>query len=65
MHKQDTWEVQIFVLSSGKMKIHDKVDKCKSKMQKQLLLQAGEQVGAVSSVEEASLVRRWEMFYIF
>ena len=47
------------------MKIHDKVDKCKSKMQKQLLLQAGEQVGAVSSVEEASLVRRWEIFYIF
>ena len=34
--------------------------KYKSKVQKQLLSQAGEQVGAVSSVEEASLVRRSE-----
>ena len=34
--------------------------KYKSKVQMQLLSQAGEQVGAVSSVEEASLVRRWE-----
>ena len=36
--------------------------KYKSKVQKQLLSQAGEQVGAVSSVEEASLVRRWQNF---
>ena len=53
-----TWNVQIFVSSSDK----NENTWQSGQIQKQLLLQAGEQVGAVSSVEEASLVRRWEIF---